>query len=768
MEVMELSRASHESSLLLTLEEISQLVAHSHDPAETLGNIVRLIQRRFHTDVCSVYLLEPERGELVLGATVGLRPESVGRVRMRLEEGLTGLVAERLAPVMVDDACRHARFKYFPEAGEDPYHSFLGVPLVEGGALQGVLVVQTVEPRTFSTNEMRMLVTVASQLAPLVGGARFLECVAAAAHAKEPAAAVEVGTNPSCFRGNSLSPGVGWGEAFLLNGFDTWQDATRQGTVDPGVEKQRLAASLEAARLELTRLSQHISELVGQDHGAILQAQLMLMQDRTIERDLADCLAAGSTAEGALLQVLDKYVAALGKLSTPFWQERTHDIKDVFRRVLWHLRPRAPAGRGAGRLVLVAVEASVMDLFSVDLDRLAAVVVERGGPQGHAAILARSLGVPMVSQIADPAGRIRPGRELLVDGAAGLVWVDPSAQGLAVSPPAVVPAPASVQVESARASHPRLEANINLLREVGEAVAQRAAGVGLYRSEFLFLARRTWPTEAEQVNTYSRLLTLLSGRPASIRTFDLRPDKVAHGAQLASAMAGALDWRRVLEVVPLQKLFKEQVRAILRAAVVGPARILVPFVTSSELMDFVTGTVAEAREELLREGLELPAKVPVGIMIEVAAAATMVADWAEPVDFVAVGTNDLVASALGLDRDELAGPGQADPLHPGVLRLLHELVTAAHGAGRHVTVCGEMASDPAGALALAALGVDSLSVAVRRLSAARQALGDCLPRAIEGLAPEILRLRSAEDVRTTIAAARAGTPAPHALLHFVQ
>src|SRR5216683_598294 len=173
---------THESSLLLTLEEISQLVSHSHNPGETLANIVRLIQGRFHTAVCSVYLLEPEQGELVLGATVGLKPESVGRVRMRLDEGLTGLVAEKMAPVMVGDAFAHPRFKYFPEAGEDPYHSFLGVPLVEGGSLEGVLVVQTVEPRIFSANEVRMLVTIGAQVASLVGDAHLLEKVVATAH----------------------------------------------------------------------------------------------------------------------------------------------------------------------------------------------------------------------------------------------------------------------------------------------------------------------------------------------------------------------------------------------------------------------------------------------------------------------------------------------------------------------------------------------------------------------------------------------------------
>src|SRR5271166_4628460 len=172
-----------DSSLLLTLEEISQLVSHCHDPAETLANIVGLIQHRFHTAVCSVYLLQPDKGVLVLSATVGLKPESIGGVSMRLDEGLTGLVAEEMKPVMVADAPGHPRFKYFPEAGEDPYHSFLGVPLVESGTLQGVLVVQTVEPRVFRPSEIRMLVTVAAQLASLVADAQLLDKIAAAAHA---------------------------------------------------------------------------------------------------------------------------------------------------------------------------------------------------------------------------------------------------------------------------------------------------------------------------------------------------------------------------------------------------------------------------------------------------------------------------------------------------------------------------------------------------------------------------------------------------------
>src|SRR5579871_2088258 len=214
---------TYEGSLLLTLEEISQLVAHSHHSSETLTNIVRLIQGRFHTAVCSVYFYVPDRGELVLGATVGLKSEAIGQVHMRIEEGLTGLVAQQMAPVAVADAFQHPRFKYFPEAGEDPYHSFLGVPLVEGGTLQGVLVVQTREPRQFSSNEMRMLVAVAAQLAPLVSEARLIEQVVAVAHRSEETLASPIALEPGTLHGTPLSPGIGFGQAYLVDGFREWQ-----------------------------------------------------------------------------------------------------------------------------------------------------------------------------------------------------------------------------------------------------------------------------------------------------------------------------------------------------------------------------------------------------------------------------------------------------------------------------------------------------------------------------------------------------------------
>ncbi len=741
---------TYEGSLLLTLEEISQLVAHSHHSSETLTNIVRLIQGRYHTAVCSVYFYVPARGELVLGATVGLQPEAIGRVRMRVDEGLTGLVAQQMAPVAVADAFQHPRFKYFPEAGEDPYHSFLGVPLLEGGTLQGVLVVQTREPRQFSPSEVRMLVTVAAQLAALVGDALLLDQVSAVVHPSVAPAPAEPGLVLQ-LKGTPLSPGSGLGRSYIVDAVEEWRRDTPtkgRGVVE---ERRRLIEAMQQAREEITRLSQRISELVGEDHGAILQAQLMIMQDRTIERDLDACLEAGSAAEGALLATLDKYVAALQKVTTPFFRERIYDIKDVFHRILWQLRPRQPADPTGDRLVLVAREASVMELFAVDLDRLAAVVIEHGGPQSHAAILARSLGIPMVGQFADFAPLMHSARMLLVDGSTGTVVIDPAP--LCVVPPSqigLVAGRETVAPPTPTPGLPGVEVNVNLLYEARSAFTQGASGVGLYRSEFLFLARRTLPTEEEQVEIYRKLLQAMAGRPVTIRTFDLRPDKLAAYSHFGSTAARPFDWRLVLESPPLQQLFQDQVRAILRASTVGTVRILVPLVTSSELLDFVLETVAKARDSLTAEGLPFAAEVPLGVMIETAAAASLVSIWADQVSFFAIGTNDLTASALGLDRDDPLLAHQADALHPGLLRLIHDISTAAHTVGRPVSVCGEIAADPLGALALAALGIDTLSVPVNQLAAARQALADCNAAKLVDMKSELLRQRTTNSIRALL------------------
>lgn len=745
-----LTRASDtDHDLLLTLEDVSQLVSHSHNRQETFQNICELIQRRFRTAVCSIYIAHPQREELVLAATVGLNPEGIGRVRMSFSEGLTGLVAQTMAPVVEVDAPRHPRFKYFKETGEDPFRTFVGVPLLEAGSLRGVLVVQTVERRDFGLSEVRMLKTVAAQLSSLVQDAWWLEQVGCAAHDTAPR------REATAWSGKPLSPGAGVGRAYVIDGFDEYRRTAQRETDNPDRELVRLDTALAGARAELVEQERAIGELLGEDHGAILQAQRMILQDNGVVGDLRARVRSGLTAEAAVLDTLDQYVAAFQKVSMPLLQERIFDIKDVFNRALWRLQGgRAGPADSRTPLVLVLREASVLELFAVDRRRLAGVVVEHGGPQCHAAILARSLGLPMVGQVSDFGSLETPGRWLKVDGSAGKVEATSplSADSEAVFPgdaPGGDPAPAT----GAAHAGPAVEATVNLFFEAAQAWEEGARAIGLYRSEFLFLARRTLPTEDEQEHLYRKLILAMRGGPVCIRTFDLRPDKAGPLA-LPGQTARGFDWRLVLDSPPMRRLFREQVRAIVRAAEAGPARVLIPLVSATELLDFAAETLAEARESVAREGFEAATTVELGIMVENAGALPLLPQWLPRIDFVSLGTNDLFASALGVNRDDPVTGIGVDFLHPGLLRIIHGVIREAKAAGKPVSVCGEMAADSLGAVALAALGADRLSVPVRSLRQVRKVLATRMGASLEVLARSILEATRASEVRALLAAHR--------------
>jgi len=720
--------SNSEGSLLFTLEEISQLVSHSHDSAETLDNIVRLIQHRFHVAVCSFYLYQPDTKELVLAATLGLRPEVRGRLRMKVEEGLTGLVAQQLSPVMVADAPKHPRFKYFPDAGEETYQAFLGVPLVETGVLKGVLVVQTVESRVFSPSEIRMLVAVGAQVAPLVGDAILLERVAASLR-QETQPAQRPPTPGESRQGTSLSGGTGMGLAYLVDEERGWSNLGNSNYLGSEKEKQRLNEAMAAARDDLSKQSKQISDLVGESHGAILQAQQMLLQDNSLVRELGERIERGINAESALQTTLEAYVKVLSDIRTPLVQERIYDIKDVFHRILWHLKrneiSNSPNARGPnlGKVVIVCRESSVMELFAVDLERLAGIVVERGGSQSHAAILARSLGIPMVSGFPDFTRQIPGGTPILVDGDSGRLVVDPPSWMLPnTAQSRDLPAPVLVTDSESRCPVP-LDANINFLAEASTACLAGAEGVGLFRSEFLFIARRNLPTEEEQVAIYRKLLEAMKGKPVTIRTFDLRPDKVEGVLNQQDGGWQALDWRDVLISTSLQGIFQEQIRAIFRASPYGKARLLVPLVTTTELMNFILDTIEKTKKQLTEENLPFDPNVPLGIMIEAASSAMMIGDWASSVDFFTLGTNDLTASSLGIDRDSQISSQPSHRFNPGVLRMVNHAIKSAKENSKPVVACGELATEAMGYWLLISLGISRLSVPVRKIKEVHQLAG---------------------------------------------
>ncbi len=719
-----------ENPLFLTLGEVSELVSHSHDLPETLANIVALLQQHFHSEVCSIYLGDAKTRELTLAATRGLNPECVGTLKLSLDRGLVGRTARLRAPVNLSDAAADPEYVFFPDSGEEQYASFLGVPLIASGQVQGVLVVQHRASRRYSNDQLRFASGVGAQVATLVANARLAQQLnARLAEAAPP----ELAGRPAEFHGVAASPGAGSGRALRFEAFDFDAPALvarPAGTV--AAERAKLHAALDAARADLDNAAVRLSKLLGEEFAALMQAQRLMLEDHHAQKSLQRRMDEGASAERAVVETCQEYLKAFEGLDNPFFYERMFDIKDVFRRVLQCLAPAPGRAESGADVVVVAEEVSLLELFSCDLARVRGIAVERGGGFSHVAILARSLGIPMVTQLRRLVRSTRDGDRVFVDASSGTVAVNPEPARAALLARVLAAAPAPVAAIAAAPLPLRVLATVNLLPEAARAADRGAEGIGLFRSEFLQLPRRSFPSEEEQFDAYCRLLDLLAGRPVTVRTFDLRAEKM-FAARPDDAADAVWDWRLVADAPHVQEAVRTQLRALLRAADRGPLQILFPMIATERQFQQALKLVEEAARSLRAEGVPHRADAPRGLMVEVPAAVLLAPRWAKQVDFLSIGSNDLLHSLLGVERNDDTLAALKTPFDPAYLRAVHHVVKHAAALGKPVTVCGEAASQPKAAVALAALGVSALSVPpddiarVRAEFASRAVPGDLAP-----------------------------------------
>ena len=750
-----------ESDKLILLEDVSRIVVSSHDLAETLDHVTGLLAERLGVEVCSVYLHEGRR--LVLRATRGLSPEAVGRVSMTPDEGLTGLAFQTGEPVNVERAEEHPRFKFFPGIGEEAFRSFLGVPLIHRKRTTGVLAVQTARPRRFTPDEVRLLVTAASQVSTLIANARLLDTQAGTA----PPAPGERG---GFVRGIPVSPGVGRGAAYPLTeelGLEPFPEPVPE---DPEAEARRLEAALEASIADVEGVRDQVTEALSEEEGAIFHAHLLILEDRSLRRKMRERILAGESASQAVVGVARGYIAAFLRLEDPYLRERAADVRDVALRVLRHLRedPCRPADvRFPGPTVVIARDLTPSRFVHLLQPNLKGVVLAQGGRNSHTAILARSAGVPAVMGVG-ALPHADPGTPVILDGNTGLVYLDPSE-------------PVAREYERLEADSAELEADLRshvdepavtldgvpvrvlgnaaLLSDIPRILEAGGEGVGLYRTEFPFLIRPRFPDEEEQLAIYRRILEALGGRVATLRTLDVGGDKTLPYLTLPREDNPHLGWRSIRVSLEMEEPFRIQVRALLRASLHGPVRIVFPMISTVEECRRARQILDEELQALRRDGLEVE-PVPVGVMVEVPSAALVLDRLAPWADFFSLGTNDLVQYVMAVDRANPRVAHLYDPLHPAVLGLIDRVVRTAREHGRPVGVCGEMASRGLGVAALLALGVTELSASPGALPRVRRMVQTVELASLQGLRPELLEAPEVGRVRELLARelSRQGTP----------
>ncbi len=561
-------------------------------------------------------------------------------------------------------------------------------------------------------------------------------------------------------RGLAASPGIAIGPAYVLR---------RERLVIPErqIDPREVEGEIERLHRAFAQTRETLNEIRGGLEatglvGSIFEAQFLFLEDpELIENAVKNIRDELLNAEWALQRELRSVQRMFERIPDPYIQERGRDVGFVVRRVLQALMGREPEGLGnapAG-VIVVAEDLSPGEVAQVTRDTVAGLITEAGSRTSHVTIMARTLEIPAVVGVGDVVAELSDGMTLILDGRNGRIHVDPAPEIVAEYQKQLSDYRAlardllryvDLPAETRDGLKVGMLANIDQIGEISDALRYGAEGIGLYRTEFLFMNRRDLPSEEEQFQAYRGILEAIAPHAAAIRTLDLGGAKVMTGLELAEEPNPALGLRGVLMSVGRPEVFRTQLRALLRASHYGRLRILLPMVSSLAEIDFARGVMAAVQEELVSEGVEIDENVPLGIMIETPAAA-MIADLIAPkADFLSIGTNDLIQYTLAVDRTNEHVAYLYEPLHPANLRMIQRICRAGRAAGIVVAMCGEMAGDPLQSWILMALGVGELSMAPFSIPLLRKILRDSTAKEARELLSDVIDLGSAEEIRSRV------------------
>ncbi|MDM9650410.1 phosphoenolpyruvate--protein phosphotransferase [Pseudomonas mendocina] len=698
--------------MLNTLRKIVQEVNAAKDLKAALSIIVQRVKEAMGSQVCSVYLLDPETNRFVLMATDGLNKRSIGKVSMAPSEGLVGLVGSREEPLNLEDAASHPRYRYFAETGEERYASFLGAPIIHHRRVMGVLVVQQKERRQFDEGEEAFLVTMSAQLAGVIAHAEATGSIRGLGRQGK-------GVQEAKFIGVPGAPGAAVGTAVVVLPPADLNVVPDRSVDDIAAELELFDKALGWVREDMQELSEKLATQLRKEERALFDVYLMMLEDAALGNEVRKIIRTGQWAQGALRQVVLDHVKRFELMDDAYLRERASDVRDLGRRLLAYLQEERKISLVyPDNTILVSEELSPAMLGEVPEGKLAGLISVTGSGNSHVAIFARAMGIPTVMGVVDlPYSKI-DGIKLIVDGYHGEVFTNPS-ELLSKQYADVVEeerqltegldALRALPCETLDGHRMPLWVNTGLLADVARAQQRGAEGVGLYRTEVPFMINERFPSEKEQLATYREQLQAFHPLPVTMRTLDIGGDKALSYFPIKEENP-FLGWRGIRVTLDHPEIFLVQTRAMLKASEgLNNLRILLPMISGIQELEEALHLIHRAWGEVRDEGIDVPLP-PIGMMIEIPAAVYQTRELARQVDFLSVGSNDLTQYLLAVDRNNPRVADLYDFLHPAVLQALQKVVNDAHLEGKPVSICGEMAGDPAAAVLLLAMGFDSLSM----------------------------------------------------------
>ncbi|MCG8559266.1 MAG: phosphoenolpyruvate--protein phosphotransferase [Hyphomicrobiales bacterium] len=693
------------------LRRLREIMAKPESAQARLDRIVVQIAANMVAEVCSVYVSRRD-GSLELFATEGLNPEAVHKTHLKRGEGLVGLIVEQAEPLNLPEAQDHPAFSYRPETGEEIYHSFLGVPILRGGHALGVLTVQNQAQRHYSEEEVEALQTTAMVLAELIASGELTVAGDLGGRASRD------GTRRiAC---ESLSEGLALGHAVL---HEPRVVVTKLIAEDTGRERVRLGESIEQLRTTIDDMLARVDMARAGEHRDVLEAYRMFAHDRGWIRRMEEAVSTGLTAEAAVERVQNDTRARMLRQTDPFLRERLHDIDDLSNRLLRLLAGRTMTAAQEDLpedAILIARTMGPAELLDYDRQRLRGLVLEESGSASHVAIVARALDLAAVGQATGIVERVDTGDAVVLDAEVGEVYVRPT--------PDVVDAYADkVRFRAKRQEQYdklhdtpavttdgveiEMQINSGLLVDLPHLEESGASGIGLFRTELQFMISSTFPRLDQQTETYRAILDAAGERPVVFRSLDIGGDKVLPYIRRTQEENPALGWRAIRMALDRPGLLRTQVRALMRAAAGRELRLMLPMVSEVSEYDAARDVIDKERAHLRQHGREEPERILIGAMIEVPALLWQLDRLLPRVDFVSVGSNDLLQFLFAADRSNRRVADRFDVLSRPVLRVLRDIVVAAGRANTPLTLCGEMAGRPLEAMALIGLGFRCISMA---------------------------------------------------------
>lgn len=689
------------------LRRLRDIMAGPGSAQTRLDHIVTLIASDMVAEVCSVYIARAGQ-VLELFATEGLRPDAVHRTRLYIGEGLVGHIAATGRALSLADARSHPLFAFRPETGEEIYASLMGVPVVRGGRVLGVLAVQNRTQRSYTDEEIELLQTVAMVLAELLASGELVAL-------EELRARATPGQGSTRMEGVSLSVGMAGGPAVLHTPAVTIANTVAE---DVAAELRRLEAATAALQDRLAQLARHPGLADEGDPRDIFETFQMLARDQGWRERMAAAVSTGLTAEAAAQKVHYATRARMAESDNIYLRERMLDVEDLTNRLLRELQGNARSRDWPPNAVLFARSLGTADLLEAHRAGVSAVVLEEGSASAHAAIVARTLGLPAVGRVAGILSHVEDGDPVLIDAEDGLVYIRPGEQvrsAFARSQQRLTARQRVFETDSALPAVTRdgetvvLNLNAALPADVGRLATTGAAGVGLYRTEVPFMVPGTRPDVETQTRIYSHIMREAAGKPVVFRTLDIGGDKMISQIVDIQEDNPAMGWRALRVALDRPAIMREQLRSLIAATRGADLHIMFPMVAT--VAEFVAARALLDRALDRTPVADRPASIRVGAMVEVPSLLWQLPALLPRVDFLSVGSNDLVQFLYASDRANPRLESRYDPLSPTVLRVFGELARACAAADVPVTVCGEMAGRPLQAMVLVGLGFRSLSMA---------------------------------------------------------